>query len=190
MRLAPNAVSLAHELAKRIVRQGDIVVDATAGNGYDTIFLAQLVGSTGQVFSFDIQEKAILATKEKLTLANLDSRVKLIQDGHENLDKYLLEPVKLIIFNLGYLPGGDKSIITKPLTTLTALEKSVRLLEPDGAVLLTVYTGHPGGQDEWECIQEYIGSLSKEQYDVLLCKHLNRNVNHPFTIMIQKLNNG
>jgi len=190
MRLVPSAVTIAHELAKKIVRPGDTVVDATAGNGNDTIYLAQLVGPSGLVFSFDIQAEAILATRDKLVLANLESRVKLIQDGHENLDKYLSKPIKLIIFNLGYLPGGDKCIITKPATTLAALKKSLSFLESEGLVLFTVYTGHPGGQEEWESIQAYIGQLPKEQYDVVLCTYLNRNVHHPFTIMIQKLNNG
>lgn len=190
MRLAPNAVSVSHQLAKMFVSHGDVVVDATAGNGHDTIFLAQLVGSTGQVFSFDIQQEAIFTTQKRITLAKLASRVNIVHDGHENLDKYIKRPIKLVVFNLGYLPGGDKKVITRPETTIEAIKKSLNLLEPYGVILLTIYTGHPGGQDEWESIETYLSSLPKEYYDVILYKYLNRNLDHPFTIMVQKLNNA
>lgn len=188
MRLAPSAVSVAHTLAKQLVKYGDTVIDATAGNGNDTILLAQLVGPTGQVYAFDIQEQAILVTKKNLTSAKLESRVELIKDGHENLDAYITKkPVKLVMFNLGYLPKGDKKIVTKPATTLLAIKKSLSLLQNFGAVLLTIYTGHSGGLEEWQCIKSYLNTLPKEQFDVMLFKHLNRNLYHPFTVMVQNI---
>ena len=185
MRLAPNAVSISHMLARQIVSIGDTVIDATAGNGHDTVFLAQLVGPSGQVYAFDIQEEAIISTRQKVVSANLESRVKIIHDGHQNIDKYVDKPIKLVMYNLGYLPGGNKKRITKPATTLEALRKSLKLLESDGIVILTVYTGHPGGQEEWEEIQPYLTELPKEQYDVIMHKYLNRSFSHPFTVMIQ-----
>ena len=190
MKLAPNAVSISHMLARQIVEIGDTVVDATAGNGHDTVYLAQLVGPSGQIYAFDIQEEAILSTHQRVVLANLESRVNIIHDGHQNIDKYVNQPIKLVMFNLGYLHGGDKKIITKPTTTLEAIKKSLKLLESDGVVLLTVYTGHPGGQEEWEKIQPYLTELPKEQYDVVMYKHLNRSLSHPFTIMVQYIGNS
>jgi tRNA G37 N-methylase Trm5 len=190
MRLAPSAVSVAHTLAKQLVKFGDVVIDATAGNGHDTNLLAQLVGPQGYVYAFDIQQQAILATKANLSSDNLDSRVEIIRDGHENLDKYVKKkPIKLVMFNLGYLPKGDKKIVTRPTTTLEAIKKSLSLLQTFGAIILTVYTGHSGGLEEWQLIKSYLNTLPKDQFDVILLQHLNRNLCHPFTVMVQSLKN-
>lgn len=187
MRLAQNAISFSHFIAKQIIDVGDIAVDATAGNGHDTIFLAELVGPTGYVYAFDIQEQAINITKEKLILANLKNRVNLIHDGHQNLDIYITQPVKLVMFNLGYLPKSNKKIITKPDTTIEAIKKSLFYLAGHGAVILTVYTGHTGGQEEWQFIYSYLHQLPKEQYDVMVYKHLNRSHLCPFTVVVQRI---
>ena len=116
-------LSFVQELLKTHVVQGDTVIDATVGNGNDTVLLASLVGSSGKVYGFDVQEAAIQTTKEKLILTGLFPQTELILDGHENLDLYVNKDSKIsaITFNLGYLPKSDKSIITTPKTTLSAI---------------------------------------------------------------------
>lgn len=187
VQLYRNAVSIAHKVISTVVTNGDVVVDGTAGNGKDTLFLAQLVGEEGTVFAFDIQEEALERTKDKLIKAGLISRVKLIQSGHETMEYYVKSPVKAVIFNLGYLPGGDKTIITKPDTTLEALKQALKLLQLYGIVSLTVYTGHPGGSDEWMVLKNFLERLDRNHYDVLLNRFLNRESHSPFNVIIQKL---
>lgn len=91
---------------EKIIKKGDVVIDATMGNGYDTVYLGNLVGESGKVYAFDVQEEAILSTKKKVVRDNMEDRIELILDGHENLDKYIKEDVSCVVFNLGYLPRG------------------------------------------------------------------------------------
>ncbi|KNY25363.1 rRNA methylase [Pseudobacteroides cellulosolvens ATCC 35603 = DSM 2933] len=105
MQLIKNCLGQSHEIVDMVVKEGDTVVDATAGNGNDTVFLAKLVGEKGKVYAFDIQEMALQKTREKLVSQGLTQRVELIRDGHENMSKYISEPVSVVMFNLGYLPG-------------------------------------------------------------------------------------
>src|SRR5690554_1830257 len=121
MKIIRNSLEQSHDIIRSVVREGDIVVDATAGNGYDTVFLANLVGKEGKVFSFDIQEEAIIRTKQNLEKNKLCDRVVLINDSHASLDKYIDTTIKAAMFNLGYLPGGDHTISTKPDSTIAAL---------------------------------------------------------------------
>ncbi|WP_227766030.1 tRNA (mnm(5)s(2)U34)-methyltransferase [Zhaonella formicivorans] len=186
-RLFRNAVELAHQIIGNILVPGDRAVDATAGNGKDTLFLAELVGEKGKVFAFDIQEEALLRTKAKLEEANLLSRVELIQSGHETIKNFVPLPVKAVMFNLGYLPGGNKAIITKPETTIAALQQSLTLLLPLGIISLTVYTGHPGGNEEWHSIRDFLQALPQDKYDVVIHYFLNRKETYPFTVTIQSL---
>ena len=102
-----------HHILEEYIEEGDICIDATAGNGGDTEFLCQKVGETGNVYAFDVQEMAIAHTRERLEKANLSTRAKLIQDGHEKMQTYVKEEAKVIIFNFGYLPGGDHKIATR-----------------------------------------------------------------------------
>lgn len=185
--LFDNAVAIAHHLASTLLQPGEIAVDATAGNGNDTVFLAALVGACGKVYAFDIQAEALQRTQEKLRESRLASQVQLIHDGHQHLKKYIKEPVAVVLFNLGYLPGGCKQLVTKPTTTLQALEQAVCLLKISGIVCLTVYTGHPGGYEEWETVANYLKTLPQEHYSIVLHRFVNRSPNYPFTVSIQKL---
>ncbi|PKM83992.1 MAG: SAM-dependent methyltransferase, partial [Firmicutes bacterium HGW-Firmicutes-13] len=117
MNILLKALNFSHLLIGRAVKDGDLAVDATAGNGYDTVFLAKLVGEKGKVFSFDIQDQAIAKTKENLLKNELLDRVQLIQDGHENMTSYVNDRISAVMFNLGYLPGSDHQVVTKPQTT-------------------------------------------------------------------------
>ncbi len=147
-----RATLKAREIAAAVLRPGDIAIDATAGNGNDTAFLAGIVGDAGHVYAFDIQQPALDATLIRLKKLNLENRVTLIRAGHETMPAHLPESlagnVAAIFFNLGYLPRGDEKIITKPEKTLTALNHAKKLLRPGGLLSLLVYPAHAGGADE------------------------------------------
>lgn len=170
----------------KIVNPGDTVIDATMGNGYDTLYLAKLVGNTGKVYAFDVQEEALKSTKKKVDRDNLQGYVELILDGHENIDKYVKEEVSCVLFNLGYLPRAKHNIITKPETTLQALEKSLNLLKPNGVISVAIYTGHEGGMDEKNEVCQYLNNLDQNYYNVLHMNFTNQVNNPPELILVEK----
>lgn len=162
-------------LFKEHINEGAVVVDATAGNGRDSVFLAELVGDKGRVYSFDIQKKAIENTERRLSEKNLLKRVKLIEDSHSKLEKYINEKeIDGMIFNLGYLPGGNKGIVTRSEPTLSALEKGLDLLKTGGIIVLVIYTGHPGGREELNGILGLSAELSADEYNVLRYHFINQ----------------
>lgn len=171
---------------EQVIKEGDIVVDATMGNGYDTKYLAQKVGENGFVYSFDIQKDAIKSTQKKLVKENLQDRVKLILDGHENMDKYIEGKVSCVLFNLGYLPRCEHMIITKPNTTIKAIKHSLSLLKPHGVVSIAIYTGHPGGMEEKNSVYEFVKSLDQSEFNVLECGFINQINNPPQLVLIEK----
>lgn len=177
-----------HDVLKEVIVSGDHVIDATVGNGNDTVLLAQLVGPYGKVYGFDIQEEAIRATEEKLILTSQKPQVELIKDGHQNMDQYLDEDEKIsaVTFNLGYLPKGDKSIITKPDTTLTAIKKSLKYLRRHGIISIMVYSGHTGGLEERVAIDSFVSELPQNEYNVLLYNYINQMNQPPYLYVIEK----
>lgn len=183
-----NVINIAKELIKSRIMKGNIVVDATVGNGYDTLFLAELVGAGGRVYGFDIQDSAIKKTRFKLIENHLDERVYLIKDSHENIDKYIREKVDLIIFNLGYLPGGNHEIVTKGETTIVALEKSLELLKKNGLLLVTTYVGHNEGRTEDKYVREYFSNLNQKKFNVLKFDFINQINNPPILYGVEKNN--
>lgn len=183
-----NVINIAKELIKSRIMKGNIVVDATVGNGYDTLFLAELVGAGGRVYGFDIQDSAIKKTRFKLIENHLDERVYLIKDSHENIDKYIREKVDLIIFNLGYLPGGNHEIVTKGETTILALEKSLELLKKNGLLLVTTYVGHNEGRTEDKYVREYFSNLNQKKFNVLKFDFINQINNPPILYGVEKNN--
>ena len=130
-----------------LLQEGDVAVDATAGNGHDTLYLAQKVGERGHVYAFDVQQAALDSTKERLAENGIpDERVTLILSGHERMADYVKEPVRCVLFNLGWLPSGDHSVTTRVPTTLAAVEAACGLLLPGGMVSVCVYPGHEEGR--------------------------------------------
>ena len=170
----------------KIVQKGDIVIDATMGNGYDTIYLGNLVGENGKVYAFDVQEEAIKSTKKKVERDNMTERVELILDGHQNLDKYVKEEVSCVVFNLGYLPRAKHVVITKPDTTLEAIKKSLKLLKPNGIISIAAYICHEGGLEEKNYICEYLDNLNQNEFNVLHMQFTNQINNPPQLILIEK----
>ncbi|HHX74649.1 MAG TPA: methyltransferase domain-containing protein, partial [Firmicutes bacterium] len=131
-----KALLFARELVTAAVTEGSTAVDATCGNGHDTVFLADLVGATGRVYAFDIQEQAITATKERLMQHGLLERAVLVHAGHEDSAKWPPAPLSAVMFNLGYLPGGDHSLVTTAENTVGALEIATARLKPGEIITL------------------------------------------------------
>lgn len=148
----PRVTEMAHELVARHLRPGDRAIDATVGNGHDTLFLATCVGATGHVDGFDIQPEAIAATAAKT--ADLP-QVRLHLLGHEEMGRIVAGPINAILFNLGYLPSGDKGLATRPATTLAALDAALGLLSETGLLAVVVYPGHEGGKDEAAAVEKW-----------------------------------
>ena len=175
-------LEMAHDFLAQVITPEDIVVDATMGNGYDTLFLAKLAK---QVYAFDIQEQALEKTSQRIQEAGL-TNVDLILQGHETVDEYVTE-VKAAIFNLGYLPSADKSIITQPQTTLEALEKLCQMLIKGGRIAIMIYYGHEGGDIERDAVLDFVSQLPQQEYTATIYRTLNQINNPPFLVMIEKL---
>ena len=154
-----NTIKITRDYIYKYVKIGQIVVDCTVGNGNDTLELARLVGETGKVYGFDIQQTAIDITYERLKENHLLDRTNLIKDSHSNIDLYIKEKVDFIIYNLGYLPKGDKTIKTNKFTTVSSLNKALELLKENGVMLITCYVGHDGGMEEKRAIESLLSTL-------------------------------
>ncbi|MBD7943436.1 methyltransferase domain-containing protein [Psychrobacillus sp. Sa2BUA9] len=177
----------AKELLQGIVKEGDTVVDATAGNGYDTLFLASLVGTQGHVFAFDVQKEAIESTSEKLCNAELRDRVSLILDSHEHVGEYVKNKISAAVFNLGYLPGSNHEVVTTGNSTTKAISSLLDLLEVGGLIVLVVYHGHEGGKQEKDELISFVRRLPQSFVHVLCYQFLNQENDPPFIIAIEKM---
>jgi tRNA A58 N-methylase Trm61 len=180
----------ARNLLEKAIKPGDIVVDATLGNGHDTVFLAGLVGDSGKVYGFDVQEEAIAASKERIQKHGLSERIELFHEGHENLSRLIPAShhgkVTGAIFNLGYLPGSDKSIVTHPVTTILAIEQLIEMMTPEGIIVLVIYHGHVEGAIERDSLLQYCQKLDQKKAHVLQYQFINQQNNPPFIVAIEK----
>jgi predicted methyltransferase len=170
--------------------EGELAVDATTGNGHDTVFLAQTVGAKGHVYGFDVQEKAIMRTRDRLSAAAVASRATLIQAGHETMDHHLPAEaeghVGAIMFNLGYLPGSDKTRITRAATTVKALHSAASYLKPDGVITVVQYMGHEGGRDEAHAVDAWAEALDQAQYQALRYQFVNQQNDPPRLLVVSR----
>ena len=192
-------LEMAHWMLKDIIKTNDVVVDATMGNGYDTQFLAELGAN---VYAFDVQEEALNATEKRLddagiknqifekNLSNLltEPLVNLVLSGHEKLSEYVKEPIKAAIFNLGYLPKTDKSVVTKADTTLTALDALTNQLVVGGRIAIMIYYGHEGGMEEKDAVIKWTSSLPQKDWEVTSYAPLNQIHTPPILVLIEKRN--
>ena len=182
----PRVLPMAKLLLVEAVIPGETVVDATAGNGNDTLFLAEHVGENGHVYAFDIQQAALNSAAERL--GKLTSRVSLILDSHDNADQYITEQIGGAIFNLGYLPHGeDSSIVTQPETTIKAIHTLLGMLKIGGIIAVSVYDGHEGGAKERDALLDYVKNLNQADVHVAKYEILNQQNNPPFLIAIEKM---
>ncbi len=163
MQIISNAIQVGHALLGQCAARAKIIVDATCGNGFDTLFLAELAPKA-HIYAFDIQEAAIKAAKER-TRAYRD-RITFIEESHSNFSAHVSEKIDIVTFNLGYLPHGDHAITTLCDTTLEALDLFLQQLSPHGVISLTAYPGHAEGKKEYEKLRQRTGLLDKHHFTV------------------------
>ena len=183
--IVQGILPFARDLITTHITDKSIVVDATCGNGNDTLFLANQVPN-GEVYAFDIQEEAIKNTKIK---TEAFSNIHYYQSGHENAAPIIKERHQQIdasIFNLGYLPKGDKHITTNAPTTIKAIENLFEMTSKNGIIVLVVYPGHPEGQIESNEVINYVSSIDQQSAHVLHYQFINQKNNPPYILAIEK----
>ncbi|MBR2972376.1 MAG: methyltransferase domain-containing protein [Clostridia bacterium] len=168
------------------LREGDVAVDFTMGNGNDTLFLSKAVGETGRVYAFDIQEEALASTRAHLESNGAPQNYTLICASHHRVKEFVSEPIKAGMFNLGYLPrSGKKAVTTMRETTMPAVEAALELLAPDGVLIVAIYPGHEEGALEGEMLREYFSSLSRFRICPSEFKILNSPAS-PYFFLVEK----
>ncbi|MDD4564056.1 MAG: class I SAM-dependent methyltransferase [Eubacteriales bacterium] len=184
----PTKLSL--NILSEYISKGDIAIDATAGNGHDTLALAKLAGSTGKVYAFDIQKAAIDNTKVLLEKEGFLDRCELILDSHQRMDQLLPErlrgSVSAVVFNLGYLPGGEKDKTTQRAATLPAVEQALSLIRPGGIVAATMYGGHPAGAEEKTALLRFAKELPQTEYHAAYLSFINQKNRPPELLLITR----
>lgn len=181
-----SARYLAADVLKQVIQPGDTVVDATLGNGHDACMLAELVGSTGHVIGFDIQADAVKRSAQALEEKGLLSRCELHPLGHQHMANVVQAPIRAAVFNLGWLPGGDKSITTLWETTYTAIAAALSLLLPGGVCTICAYPGHAAGDEERHALMDWLATLRPQAFNVLHHRFLNAGHGAPECFVIQK----
>ena len=177
---------LAHDLLMPVLVSASAAVDATAGNGLDTLFMARILPPEASLYAFDIQKSAIEKTAALLQKHQLLDRVVLLQQGHEEMDSMITGPLDAVIFNLGYLPNGDHAIVTNAETTIKALQAAMNKLVAGGRIAVTVYPGHPEGYKEKETLENWLADFRQIDFKVLQLKLINAAEDSPFIILIEK----
>lgn len=185
----PRLTEQAHEIMNLVVKPGDIVIDATAGNGHDTLFLAELVGEHGTVFAFDVQADALQRTADRLSKGN-HTNATLLQHDHAEMNQYIPEEhhghIAAAMFNLGYLPGGDRSMVTKAESSLTAIRASLKFIRPGGIVTVLAYPGHSGGDDETKSVRRLINDLSVTDFETSVRTSATASETAPLLFVIER----
>lgn len=191
-----SVLSFAHKLVGERLQPGDAAVDATAGTGADTLFLAKACGTRGRVYAFDIQAEALAMTRARLERESGNSAKKLasvdfLQKSHEEMETALPHELhgKLgaVMFNLGYLPaeGADPALITHAPSTLKALNATVRLLRPRGIVTAVLYPGHSGGDEEAAAVEAWAAALPQTAGQAIVYRQPQKPAS-PYLIAIEK----
>lgn len=181
-----NTLSLAHDFVQKHVPVGGFCIDATAGRGGDTLFLSRLVGDQGRVLAFDIQQQAVDITRSRLEEAGC-TNAQVILDSHANMENYAQAgTVDAILFNFGYLPGGDHNIYTRAESSIAAIEAGLRLLKSNAVMSLCIYHGGDNGDEEKDALLQYFRIIDSKQYTVLVTEFVNRPNNPPIPVFILK----
>ncbi|MGR9088865.1 MAG: class I SAM-dependent methyltransferase [Gammaproteobacteria bacterium] len=185
-----SLLEAAHTVVRDRLRPGDIAIDATVGNGNDTLFLLRHVQPTGRVYGFDVQQSALDSALAKIREEPFSDCLTVFHAGHEEMSSLipsrLRGRVSACMFNLGYLPGGDKSIVTVAESTLAALTAACELLAEAGVITLVAYSGHPGGERETECVQQGCAQLSAMDFETDMLYSDRRNDSAPRLFIIRK----
>ena len=184
--LITKTTELAMQITLSYVEQGDTVIDATCGTGQDTLALAEAVGERGRVYAFDIQKEAIGLTTELLK-SNGCTNVELFNDSFVYMGEHVPDgSASAVVFNLGYLPGGNHSITTKAEVTIEGLEVALKAIKTGGIVTVVLYDGHEEGRREKDCVLRWAEKLDPKTYHVVFADMLNQNNYPPEILWITK----
>jgi len=195
-----HVIGRAHQLLAEVLRPGDMALDLTAGNGCDTLFLAQQVGQSGCVLAFDVQQQALDKSLKRMSDHGIWCRqlfepqaliqgVSLVREDHARVKGWCPMAPKAIIANLGFLPGGDRSLVTKASSTVEALFGAAEILALGGRLTVVVYPGHAGGAEEAAAVQTFFGRLDAKYFAVLCLTPLNRQCS-PYLLAAEKFATG
>ncbi len=182
-----SALEISKNVITKVVKEGDICIDATAGRGFDTAFLCELVGAEGKVIAFDIQQSAIKSTSELLSEKGFSDRAELILGSHTDIDKYAeKESVSCITFNFGWLPGGDHNVHTIKSSSLEAVEKSLYLIKEGGLISMIIYYGRENGFEERDALLQYVKTINSTEFTVITADFSNRTNCYPIPVFIYR----
>jgi len=177
----------AKEIIEQAMFEGARAIDATMGNGYDTLWLCELAGERGKVYAFDVQPEAVDRTNERIVSAGYDSLACLFLLGHERMKEVVQEPVDAIVFNLGWLPGAEHGVTTQTSTTLQAVEAALSLLKEDAVMTVCIYPGHEEGERELHALLKWAGNLDPKYFDVIHKCYLNQPNHPPQLLAVRKM---
>ncbi len=181
----PRPTALVQELLRPLIRAGDLVIDATAGNGHDTLFLAECVGDTGRVLAFDVQQAALDAAR--LQVGSLAGSVEFFLESHAEMASHAaLASVAVVMFNLGYLPGEDHSLTTVTAETLTALAAAAAALKVGGALSIICYPGHPAGAEEAAAVETWVAAKAAAGWRAVRYGAVGTRRPAPFLLLLAK----
>ena len=165
--LPPRPTVLAQAMIRPLIREGDLVIDATAGNGHDTLFLAQCVGVGGRVLAFDVQEVALISARHRLAEAGYGKRAEFFHEPHSQMGAHASpETAAVVMFNLGYLPGENHELTTVTGETLAALDVAARVIQAGGVLSVICYPGHASGAEEAEAVESWMSQLPEKGWRV------------------------
>lgn len=182
-----NALSVAHDFWRAHLPVGGFALDATAGNGHDTLLLCRLVGPQGRVVALDIQAQAVENTNLRLRRAGMDAVGRAVRDSHVHLARYAAPgEADAVVFNLGYLPGADHSVFTVPATTLAALDAACTLLRPGGILTVCAYAGGRQGTGERDAVLAWAAALPAAVWRVAEERFETRRGLPPVAVCAQK----
>lgn len=182
-----SALDIINRVIDESVHEGDICIDATAGRGNDTLHLCRLVGDSGRVAAFDIQQDAVDSTRELLEKHGMSHRADVYLRSHSEMDEMFEEnSVSFITFNFGWLPKGDHNIFTQKETSIAAIEKGLKLLKNGGIMSLIIYYGRETGFEERDALLEYLPTIDSRMYTVVEMPFVNRPNCPPIPIIIIK----
>lgn len=180
-----NLIDIQNLIIKTYLSDVKVAIDATLGNGKDTINMLEMFGSEVKIYAFDIQQQALDSAKSAIK-PEYHKNVVFINDSHEYIDNYVTEKPELITFNLGYLPKSDHVIKTQSYTTLIALDKAVKMLKPGGLITIMFYVGHDNAR-EYNNLSEFVRILNPSTFKAIHINPVNQDQNAPKLVIIQKL---
>ena len=190
MNLITKTTEFALKIIGEYVRPGDAAIDATAGNGHDTLALAKMAGDTGRVYAFDIQPQALGQTKNLLEREGFLHNCTLILDSHDKMNQHIAQlgdkEISAVVFNLGYLPGGQKEMTTRVETTLSAVDQGLSLLRIGGLLAVTMYPGHPEGAEEKKALLHFAKDLNQKTFHTASITFPNQQNNPPELLLITR----